>query len=167
MLVGLYAFIGFRIAPGLLRSQAIESVRATYGRELRIGEVRVQPFKLQLEVRDLEFPDRDRQPMLSLRRLFVDFEVSSIRRRAWVVRDLDLEGPACAPCCAATARRTCRIFHRPRFRPRRSLRRQRNPLACRPSGSSRSRSETAARNTPNSPDASSHSCAASPRSASR
>ena len=50
-LVGLYALLGFKLAPKLVRSQAIEFVRATYGRELKVGEVRVQPFKLQLEVR--------------------------------------------------------------------------------------------------------------------
>jgi hypothetical protein len=94
LLLGLYAFVGFRVAPGLIRDQAIAAVRETYGRELQVGAVRVQPFKLQLEVRDLAFPDRDRQAMLSLRRLFVDFELASLWRRAWVFRDLDLEGPA-------------------------------------------------------------------------
>jgi hypothetical protein len=91
--IGLYAFLGFRVAPGLLRSQAIDYVRETYDRELQVGEVRVHPFKLQLEVRDLAFPDRDRQPMLSLRRLFVDFELSSIWRAAWVFRELSVDGP--------------------------------------------------------------------------
>ncbi|MCU0760371.1 MAG: DUF748 domain-containing protein [Steroidobacteraceae bacterium] len=93
-LLGLYAFLGFRVAPGLLRSQLISQVRATYGRELAIGEVRVHPFKLQLEVRDVSFPDLDRQPMLALRRLFVDFEVASLWRGAWVFRDLSIDGPA-------------------------------------------------------------------------
>ncbi len=94
LLLGLYAFLGFRVAPGLIRDQAIAAVRKNYGRELQVGAVRVQPFKLQLEVRDLAFPDRERQPMLSLRRLFVDFEIASLWRGAWVFRDLDLEGPA-------------------------------------------------------------------------
>ena len=94
LLVALYAFVGFRIAPGLIRGQAIAAVRETYGRELQIGAVAVQPFQWQVEIRDLAFPDRDRQAMLSLRRLFIDFEVSSLWRRAWVFRELDLEGPA-------------------------------------------------------------------------
>jgi hypothetical protein len=93
-LVALYAFLGFRVAPGLIRSQTIDHVRVTYGRELQIGEVRVQPFKLQIEVRDLAFPDRDRQPMLSLKRLFVDFDLSSLWRRAYVFRELIVEAPA-------------------------------------------------------------------------
>jgi len=94
LLLGLYAFLGFRVAPGLIRDRAIAAVRDTYGRELQIGAVCVQPFKLQLELRDVVFPDRDRQAMLSLRRLFVDFELASLWRCAWVFRDLDFEGPA-------------------------------------------------------------------------
>ncbi len=93
LLVALYAFLGFKVAPGLIREQAIGAVRERYGRELQIGAVTVQPFKWQIEVRDLAFPDRDRQPMLSLRRLFVDFEVSSLWRRAWVFRSLQVDGP--------------------------------------------------------------------------
>ena len=74
-LVGLYALVGFKVAPGLVRDQAIKYVKQTYGRELRIGEVRLDPFKLQAEIRDLAFPDADGSPMLGFRRLFVDFEL--------------------------------------------------------------------------------------------
>lgn len=93
VLVGLYAFLGFRVAPGLVRDQAISFVRDTYGRELQLGAVTINPFKLQLDARDIAFPDADGQPMLSLRRLFVDFELSSIWRRAFVFRDVDIEAP--------------------------------------------------------------------------
>jgi hypothetical protein len=92
-LVGLYALLGFKLAPKLVRSQAIEFVRTTYGRELKVGEVRVQPFKLQLEVRDLAFPDDDGQTMLGFERLFADFELSSLWKRAWYFRDVQLDAP--------------------------------------------------------------------------
>jgi uncharacterized protein involved in outer membrane biogenesis len=92
-LVGLYAFVGYRVAPGWLRTQAIEHVRKTYGRELRIGAVRVDPFRLQLEVQDLAFPDADGQAMLGFRRLFVDFQLASLWRRALVFRDVGLDAP--------------------------------------------------------------------------
>ncbi len=92
-IIGLYAGFGFQLAPKIVRSQAIKFVHKTYGRELKIGQVRVQPFKLQLEVNDLAFPDADGRPMLSLRRLFVDFEVSSLWHRAYVFKSLAIEGP--------------------------------------------------------------------------
>jgi hypothetical protein len=92
-LVGLYALVGYEVAPGIVRSQAVRSVREAYGRELRIGEVRIDPFKLQLEVNDLSFPDADGSPMLAFRRLFVDFELSSLWNRAFTFKDVILEGP--------------------------------------------------------------------------
>jgi hypothetical protein len=93
VLVGLYALLGFYAAPRLVRSQAVEYVRETYGRELALGEVRINPFKLQAEVRDLALPDADGKPMLGFERLFVDFQLSSIWRRAFVFREVSLEAP--------------------------------------------------------------------------
>ena len=57
----------------LIRSQAIEYVDATYGRKLQIGEVRVNPFKLQIEVRDVSLPDIDQRPMVGFRSLLRRF----------------------------------------------------------------------------------------------
>ncbi|HET9694944.1 MAG TPA: DUF748 domain-containing protein, partial [Steroidobacteraceae bacterium] len=94
LLVGLYALLGFYAAPRLVRSQAIDYVRETYGRKLELGEVRVHPFKLQAEVRDLSLPDADGSPMLGFRRLFVDFEAaSSLWERAFVFREVALDAP--------------------------------------------------------------------------
>ncbi len=89
----LYAWFGFRVAPGIVRSQAIKFVHRTYGRELKIGAVRIQPFKLQLEVRELGLPDADGRPMISLQRFFVDFELSSLWHRAYVFKALSIEAP--------------------------------------------------------------------------
>ena len=90
-LVGLYALIGFKVAPGLVRDQAIKYVRQTYGRELRIGEVKLDPFKLQAEIRNLTFPDADGSPMLGFRRLFVDFELASLWQRTLIFKDVIVE----------------------------------------------------------------------------
>jgi Domain of Unknown Function (DUF748) len=92
-LVLVYAWFGFQVAPGIVRNQAIKFVHQTYGRDLKIGQVRIQPFKLQLEVRDLAFPDADGRPMISLQRFFVDFEVSSLWHRAYVFKALSIESP--------------------------------------------------------------------------
>ncbi len=73
-LIGLYALLGFKVAPRIVRGKAIEYVREQYGRELTLGEIRIHPFKLQLEVRDAVFPDADGERMLAFKRLFVDFD---------------------------------------------------------------------------------------------
>ncbi len=92
-ILGLYALLGFQLAPRIVRDQAISFVKNEYGRDLAIGLVKVNPFRLQLEVHDLELPDADGSPMLGFRRLFVDFEASSLWHRAYVFKDLDLEAP--------------------------------------------------------------------------
>ncbi|MGB5101865.1 MAG: DUF748 domain-containing protein [Steroidobacteraceae bacterium] len=92
-LAGLYALAGFQVAPGIVRDQARQFVEEKYGRELAVGEVRVQPFKLQLEVRDLALPDADGAPMLGFEHLFVDIELASLWRRTLVFRDVTLEAP--------------------------------------------------------------------------
>lgn len=90
-LVGLYALLGFQVAPGIVRDQARKFVQENYGRELAVRAVRVQPFKLQLEVRDLTLPDADGTPMVAFARLFVDFELASLWRRAFVFKDVTLD----------------------------------------------------------------------------
>ncbi|NJD33065.1 MAG: DUF748 domain-containing protein [Gammaproteobacteria bacterium] len=92
-LVGLYALLGFKVAPGIVRDQAIKFVRENYGRELRVGEVRIDPFRLQIDVRDLALPDTDGKTMLAFRRLFVDFELSSLWERTFVFKAVELEAP--------------------------------------------------------------------------
>ena len=92
-LAGLYALVGYSIAPGIVRDQAVKFVRETYGRELQIGAVRIDPFKLQAEVRDLALPDADGRPMLAFRRLFVDFELASIWKRTLIFKDVSIEAP--------------------------------------------------------------------------
>ena len=94
VLIGIYALVGFKLAPGFVRNKAIEYVRAEYGRELSLGEIRIHPFKLQIDARDIAFPDADGERMLGLARLFVDFELlSSIWKRALYFSAVDLESP--------------------------------------------------------------------------
>ena len=92
-LLGLYALLGFKLAPQVAREQAQAFVRENYQRELAIGEIAIHPFKLQAEVRDLALPDADGQPMLGFGRLFVDFEVSSLWNRAFTFKDVVVEAP--------------------------------------------------------------------------
>ena len=92
-LIGLYALLGFKVAPGIVRNKAIEYVRAEYGRELTLGEIRIHPFKLQFEARDVAFPDADGARMLGFERVFADFELSSLWKRALYFRQVDVDLP--------------------------------------------------------------------------
>ena len=92
-LVALYAGLGFGLAPGIIRKQAVDFFAETYGRELQVGAVRLNPFLLQLEIQDLALPDKDGREMLGLKRLFVDFELSSLWRRVFVFREVTVDAP--------------------------------------------------------------------------
>jgi len=93
LLVGGYALAGFVVVPHLLRSNLTQFVATHYHRKLTLGQIRFNPFLLTLDVRDISFPDADAQPLLSLRRLFVDLQCSSIWHRGPVFREILLERP--------------------------------------------------------------------------
>jgi len=92
-LIGLYALLGFKVAPKIARDQAQAFVRQHYQRELAVGEIAINPFRLQAEVRDLALPDADGRPMLGFGRLFVDFEIASVWNRAFTFKDVSIEAP--------------------------------------------------------------------------
>ncbi|MEY4513320.1 MAG: hypothetical protein RLZZ450_5442 [Pseudomonadota bacterium] len=92
--IGLYALLGFKLAPTVLRTQAIAYVREHYGRTLQVGHVRVHPFALRVEVDDLMLPDVDGQPMLGWEHVSVNFEaLASLWQRAYVLHEIVLRTP--------------------------------------------------------------------------
>ena len=92
-LVAAYAVFGYHFAPLMLRKQAIAWVRAAYDRELTLGEVKIDPFRLTLQIHDLRLPDSDGQVLLGATGFLIDFEVSSLWRRALVFRAIELDQP--------------------------------------------------------------------------
>ncbi len=92
--LALYAALGFFAVPKLVTSLAQDTVRADYGRELAIGEVRFNPFTLTLEVDKLALPDADGGPLLGFDRLLLDLELNSLWRRALSFRAISLDGLA-------------------------------------------------------------------------
>jgi uncharacterized protein involved in outer membrane biogenesis len=93
VLVAAYAVLGFKVLPGVVRDQAIAYVKTTYHRDLSVGRVTINPFLLQVELDDVALPDADGRPMVGFRRLFVDFETSSLWHRAFVFKEITLEDP--------------------------------------------------------------------------
>ena len=83
LLVALYAAAGFLLAPKLRALGAArghpEDARATP----TVGEIRINPFLLQLEVKDFALAGKGGEKLLGFERLFVDFELSSLWHRAY------------------------------------------------------------------------------------
>ncbi|MEZ5564685.1 MAG: DUF748 domain-containing protein [Gammaproteobacteria bacterium] len=94
LVVCLYAVAGFLGAPLLIDSQARKFVQATYGRELSIGKIRVNPFTLSVDVEKFAMPDADGGPLLGFDHLLINLDVNSIWRRALSFHAIALDGLA-------------------------------------------------------------------------
>ncbi len=90
--LALYALLGFLLLPALLERALPDYVRDTLHRQASIGTVRVNPFLLTLTVENLKLSETDGKAIAAFRRLFVDFETSSLFHWAWTFKDVRLEG---------------------------------------------------------------------------
>lgn len=93
VLLALYAVAGFWAVPHFARAGLTDYVRSRYGRTLRIGDIRCNPFTLRAEVDGLEFPDADGAPLIAFRRLAVDLQLATLWRFAPSFREIRLEAP--------------------------------------------------------------------------
>ncbi len=94
LLIALYALGGFVLAPRMLRSALLEDIPKTLGATPTVGEIHINPFLLQLEVKDFSLAAPGGQKLLGFGRLFVDFELSSIWHRAYSFADIDIDAPS-------------------------------------------------------------------------
>src|SRR5258708_19434815 len=94
LLVALYALGGFVLAPRMLRSALMEDIPKTLGVTPTVGEIRLNPFLFQLEIKDFSLAAPSGEKLLGFGRLFVDFELSSIWPRAYSFADIDIAAPS-------------------------------------------------------------------------
>ena len=94
VLVALYALAGFVLAPRILRSALMEDIPKTLGVTPTVGEIRFNPFRFQLEIKDFSLAAPSGEKLLGFGRLFVDFELSSIWHRAYSFANIDVDAPA-------------------------------------------------------------------------
>ena len=93
VLVGLYALMGFVIAPRLVRSALLEDIPKTMDVTPTVGEIRINPFLFQVDVRDFALAGKGGEKLLGFGRLFIDFQLSSIWNRAYTFRQIEIAAP--------------------------------------------------------------------------
>ncbi|HET8692349.1 MAG TPA: DUF748 domain-containing protein, partial [Steroidobacteraceae bacterium] len=93
----MYAAVGFWLVPKLLRAKAESFVADNYQRTLTIGDVRFNPFTLQLEVDGFSLPDADGEPLASFESLVVNTQISSLWRRGASFEEISLTHPYLRP----------------------------------------------------------------------
>ena len=91
--IAVYAALGFFLAPWLVQKNAISSIREGYGAELRLEKVEVNPFVLSLRLSGVELDDPAGAPVARIEKLFVNFQLSSIFRRAWTFDEFRISAP--------------------------------------------------------------------------
>ncbi len=88
---GLLLF-GFFGLPPILRAQAMKHLSAALNREVTIDTVRLNPFVLSITIEGLAVKDRDARPFTSWKRLFVNFDSSSLFTGEWRFQEITLDG---------------------------------------------------------------------------
>jgi hypothetical protein len=91
--IAIYAVLGFFLAPWLVQKNAINLIRESYGAELRLEKVEVNPFILSLRLSGIELDDPSGAPVGRVEQLFVNFQLSSLFRWAWTFDEFRVTAP--------------------------------------------------------------------------
>ncbi|GAB3366677.1 DUF748 domain-containing protein [Lysobacter rhizosphaerae] len=92
LLVGLYAAFGFWVVPRLIHSQADKYVREELHKDLKLGEVRFNPFTFELELRDAAILEKGR-PLVGFKRFFANYQASSFFSSMHKLREVAFDQP--------------------------------------------------------------------------
>src|SRR4051812_34169663 len=96
--VALFTLFGFFALPPIIRRIAERQIAEQLGRRASIGHIRVNPFALALEIDDLQIYEADgKTPFVGFARFYVNAQLSSIYRRAPVVKEGSLAGAGGPP----------------------------------------------------------------------
>ena len=88
-----YAILGFLLAPWLIQRTATNAVRENLGVELRLRDVAVNPFVLSLRIDGLELDEPSGDPFVTIERIFINFQLSSLFRWAATFREFHIDSP--------------------------------------------------------------------------
>jgi Domain of Unknown Function (DUF748) len=94
LLLGLYALAGFVLAPRLVRNTLMSEIPKTLvGVTPSVGDIHINPFLLQVQVKDFDLTGSNGTKLVGFSRLFIDFEVSSLWHRAYTFSNIDIDAP--------------------------------------------------------------------------
>ncbi|RPI45820.1 MAG: DUF748 domain-containing protein, partial [Betaproteobacteria bacterium] len=88
-----YALAGFLALPALVEHQLVRYVERDLGHQLSIGMLKFNPFTFAAEVSEVELREPTGAPLAGFKRLFVNFQASSLYRRIWTFDAVELSSP--------------------------------------------------------------------------
>ena len=92
-LVFIYTFVGFFLVPYLIKAYAIPAIAEKLKRPVLVKEVQLSPFALSLRVTGFEIRESDQSALLGFDEFFINFQASSLIRRAYVFDTIRLTVP--------------------------------------------------------------------------
>jgi len=93
LLVAAYAAAGHWLAPRLVRDALVERA-SRLGLELRLGDVRTDPFAFRVALSDIQLLAPDGRALASAQSACADLAWASLWRSAWVVQSASLHQPS-------------------------------------------------------------------------
>ncbi|MCP5517154.1 MAG: DUF748 domain-containing protein [Verrucomicrobiales bacterium] len=91
--VGLYALLGFLVAPAIVKSQLVKRLPGFTHREARVGKVEIDPFLLTLTIRKLELIEPTGDLFAAFDVFHADLELASLWQRRLLLRDVTVQVP--------------------------------------------------------------------------
>lgn len=88
----LYTLCGFFLVPWIARNE-IQKYCDAQGLTLQMTALKTNPFALSATIEDFVIRDASGEDLVSFDRLYVNFQSSSLLRRAWTFSEIELAGP--------------------------------------------------------------------------
>ena len=92
-LVLCYTLVGVFLLPYLIKTYAIPALAERLHRPVQVKEVELNPFALSIRVTGFEVREPDQSALLGFEEFFVNFEISSLIRQAYVFDTIRLTVP--------------------------------------------------------------------------
>jgi hypothetical protein len=93
VLLLLYAIIGFFILPSIVKPRLIAGIEEATHRHVSIESLHLNPFALSATVTRFELLDADSTRLLSFARLYINYEIVSLVKNAYVFSEFHLDTP--------------------------------------------------------------------------
>ncbi len=94
MVLVLYTLAGFFLVPWVAERQLPAIARDLLERPVRVEGVSFNPFMLSAEIRGLRLEEDNGDPLAGFDSLYINFQLSSLFRRAWTFAEIRLERPS-------------------------------------------------------------------------
>lgn len=104
LVVAAYGVVGFVVAPKLVRSALLKDIPEAIAARPSVGAIHINPFLFQATIDDFALAAADGGALLGFKRLFIDFQLSSLWHRAYSFANIDIESPYVSAVMGADGR---------------------------------------------------------------